>query len=456
MILKCIGNPGFRASLLARGFWFCAATAAWAGGPGAETTARAPAAAYGRQAFAQPAANLDRASHRAFAEGSRLFHNDWVETDPTGRQPAGLGPHFAARACAGCHVHDGRGAPGAAGLAVRLALPPGTPQDVVAAYGEQLTPLALAGVAPRGQLRIRWQAVPGRFADGQRYTLRRPVLEPHAPGYGPLPNGTGLSARVAPQLVGLGLLDAVVEDDIWANERAQAAQPGPVKGRAGKVFEPFDGREVVGRFGWKASAGSLHHQIASALFHDMGVTSPQFPGQPVQRGQGGHGVQPVVPQPELSRDTFLLMLDYQFGLGVPARRRTETAQVRRGEALFTQAQCATCHRPAYTTGKGWFPALSRQAIRPYTDLLLHDMGAGLADSHSSGQAGGAEWRTPPLWGVGLIPQVNGHQLLLHDGRARGVLEAILWHGGEADPSRRQVLRMSPGERRALVAFVNSL
>lgn len=443
MIRKCICNPGFQANLLAAGFWLCAAAAAWAGGPGGETTARAPAVAYGRQALAQPAANLDRASHRAFAEGSRLFHNEWVESDPTGRQRAGLGPHFSARACAGCHVHDGRGAPGVAGLAVRLSLPPGTPQDVVAAYGEQLTPHAVAGVAPRGQLRIQWQAVSGRFADGGRYTLRRPLLKPHSPGYGPLPGGTGLSARVAPQLVGLGLLDAVAEEDILANERAQAAQPGPVKGRAGRVFEPFDGREVVGRFGWKASTGSLHHQIASALFHDLGVTSPQFPGQPAS-------------QPELSRDAFLLMLDYQFGLGVPARRRTETAQVRRGEALFMQAQCATCHRPAYTTGKGWFPALSRQVIQPYTDLLLHDMGAGLADSHPSGRAGAGEWRTPPLWGVGLIPQVNGHQQLLHDGRARGVLEAILWHGGEAQAARERVLQMSARDRRALVAFVNSL
>lgn len=409
--------------------------------PAGSATSAAPAVAYGRQAFAQPAANLDRAAHRSFAEGSRVFHNDWQVTGSPGTARQGLGPHFAARSCAGCHVHDGRGHPDSVALVPRLTLPPGLPD----AYGGQITPQAVPGVTPRGQWRVRYRSVAGRFADGETYTLRQPVLELRALGYGPLPPGTQISARLAPQLAGLGLLDAIDEADILDNERRQAALPGPVKGRANRVFEPFDGREVVGRFGWKASTGSLHHQIASAFFSDLGVTSRHFPGErPDER-------------PELDTDTFLLALNYQFGLGVPARRNTESSTVRRGEQLFAQAQCAQCHRAQpYTTGKGWFPALSRQTIRPYTDLLLHDMGPGLADGRPDAQASGSQWRTPPLWGIGLLHQVNGHQRLLHDGRARGVLEAILWHGGEAQAARDRVLAMPRRDREALVQFVNSL
>lgn len=411
--------------------------------PGGATTAPAPARAYGTQVFAQPAANLDGASHRAFAEGSRVFHDDWVVHPGAAGQRGGLGPHFAARACAACHVNDGRGAPVAPALVVRLTMPPGTDARTAQAYGEQLTAQAAPGVVPRGHARLDWRPVPGRFADGTPYVLRAPVLKIDAPGYGPLPAGTLYSARVAPQLVGLGLLDTVADNDILDNERAQAALLGPIKGRANRVQEPFDGREVLGRFGWKANTGSLHHQIASAFFHDLGVTSAAFPGP------GGQA-------PELDTATFVQALNYQFGLGVPARRHTETTEVRRGQALFTQAQCGVCHRPAYVTGKGWFPALSRQTIHPYTDLLLHDMGPGLADGRPDALASGSQWRTPPLWGIGLIPQANGHQQLLHDGRARGVLEAILWHGGEASASRDAVRTMPRRDREALVKFVESL
>ncbi len=431
------GNTHWAAGL---GLLLVAAASAGAA-PGGATTGQAPAVAYGQQAFAQPAANLDKDGHRAFAEGSRVFHNDWVASATPGVARSGLGPHFAARSCAGCHVHDGRGKPDGVALVLRLSVPPGLPD----AYAGQLTPQAVPGVMPRGQLQVDYRAVPGRFADGQRFALRQPVLKLQALGYGPLPAGTQLSARLAPQLVGLGLLDAIDEADILANVRSQAALSGPIKGQANQVFEPFDGREVLGRFGWKASSGSLHHQIASAFFNDLGVTSRHFDGGTPQA------------PPELDSETFLKALNYQFGLGVPARRNTESATVRRGQVLFAQAQCAVCHRAQpYTTGKGWFPALSRQTIAPYTDLLLHDMGPGLADGRPDAQASARQWRTPPLWGIGLLPQVNGHQSLLHDGRARGVLEAILWHGGEAQGARDQVLKMPRRDREALVQFVNSL
>ncbi|MET0310989.1 MAG: di-heme oxidoredictase family protein, partial [Burkholderiaceae bacterium] len=152
---------------------------------------------------------------------------------------------------------------------------------------------------------------------------------------------------------------------------------------------------------------------------------------------------------------------YQAVIAPPARRNAGDAQVLRGQRAFAQAQCATCHRPSYVTGEGPFPrltskALSNQTIHPYTDLLLHDMGEALVDNRPDFQASGRQWKTPPLWGIGLLKDVNGHTRLIHDGRANGVLEAILWHGGEAQGARDSVLRMSREEREALVKFVESL
>jgi CxxC motif-containing protein (DUF1111 family) len=262
----------------------------------------------------------------------------------------------------------------------------------------------------------------------------------------------------------VGLLEAIPEAEILRNAAEQAARPDAIKGQPNRVWDAFAQREMLGRFGWKANAATLAHQTAAAFLGDIGITSARFPTEACMPAQqdclrapsGGKGTEPEIDDKTLGEVVF-----YQAVLAPPARRHVNDPQVLRGQHLFHQAQCAVCHRPSYVTAEGPFPhltsgALKNQRIWPYTDLLLHDMGEALADGRPDFAANGRQWKTPPLWGIGLIRDVNGHQKLLHDGRANGVLEAILWHGGEAEASRQQVLKMSRRDREALVKFVESL
>jgi CxxC motif-containing protein (DUF1111 family) len=303
--------------------------------------------------------------------------------------------------------------------------------------------------------------VPGRFADGTPYTLREPLYGFTALAHGPMARDVRVSPRIAPQLIGVGLLEAIPEAEIERNAAEQAAAPGPIKGVPNRVRDAFGEREMLGRFGWKANVATLAHQSAAAFLGDIGITSSRFAAeectarQPECRNAARGG------QPEIDDQTLADVVFYQAVLAPPARREASHPVVLRGQRLFAQAQCAACHRPSYVTAEGPFPsltspALARHRIWPHTDLLLHDMGPALADHRPDGRASGTQWKTPPLWGMGLIREVNGHQRLLHDGRARGVMEAILWHGGEAEASKQAVLKMSRAEREALVRFVNSL
>lgn len=438
--------------------------------------------ASGKNAFSFPLANLDDDERTRFAIGNSFFKRNWVEAPASTTARDGLGPHFIARACAGCHLLDGRGAPPdwsrtlgpepepAVALLLRLSVP-GTPAAHAGVvpeptYGDQFNNAAITGVKSEGQVRITSQPIHGRFADGTRYTLQQPRYHLVNLGYGPLASDVMVSPRIAPQLAGVGLLESIEAADIEANARTQAALPGPVKGQVNRVWDAFANAERVGRFGWKANVASLAHQTAGAFLGDMGITSSVFaqegctavqtdclaaPRSGTAQGQA----------PEIDDDTLAQVVFYQATLAPVARRKASDPQVLRGQALFAQAQCTACHRPSYVTGEGPFPLLTsaklaRQRIWPYTDLLLHDMGAALADGRPDFQANGQQWKTPPLWGIGLIPSVNGHQRLLHDGRANGVLEAVLWHGGEAKPAQENVLKMSLAERQALVKFVESL
>ena len=435
--------------------------------PGGDTTVFEE----GLNAFSFPAANLDEAGRTNFAIGNSFFRRNWVEAPSSTSARDGLGPHFIARSCGGCHVQDGRGAPPNAfkngttaeqpiGLLFRLSVrdAQGTPQHEPT-YGEQFTNSATQDVRAEGKVRIRYTELPGQFADGTRYSLRQPHYRFTDLGYGPMQPGTLVSPRIAPQMPGVGLIDAITEADILANVQQQAARSDGIQGMANRVFDPFAGKEVVGRFGWKANTGSLAHQSAAAFNGDIGITSEKFPREDCTPKQKDCAAAPRGGEkggPEIDNATLEKVIQYQATLAVPARRGYDNVDVRRGQALFAQAQCAVCHRPSYTTGASPFPALRGQKITPYTDLLLHDMGKGLADGRPDGLANGQQWRTPPLWGIGLVPDVNNHSFLLHDGRARNTLEAILWHGGEADAARQQVLKMPKADRDALVKFVNSL
>ena len=440
------------------------------------TAGEATVFASGQSAFSFPLATLDDAERARFAVGHSFFNRNWVEAPASAKARDGLGPHFIARACGGCHAQDGRGAPptvqGGAqeppvALLLRISLPGkgahGEPvPDPV--YGDQISNSAIQGVKPEAVIRIRQQPLSGRFADGARYTLQKPLYSFSRLNYGPLAGGVMLSPRIAPQMTGVGLLEAIAPSNILDNAARQAAAGGPIKGQANLVWDAFSQSVRVGRFGWKANVATLASQTAGAFVGDMGITSSVFPDEtctPKQKDclAAPHGAQGRTP--EIDDKTFSDVVFYQSVLAPPARRNFNDPEVVRGRALFVQAQCSVCHRPCYVTAQGPFAQLTSsklnsQRIWPYTDLLLHDMGPGLADGRPDFLANGRQWKTPPLWGLGMIPEVNGHQRLLHDGRANGILEAILWHAGEAQDSKKQVLRMSASERAALVKFVGSL
>ena len=350
---------------------------------------------------------------------------------------------------------------------MRLSIPGVGPHGGVVpdpVYGDQLNNAAIQGVQAEGQVRIRYQNLPGQFADGTRYTLRKPLYSVTQLAYGPLSPGSMLSPRIAPQLAGVGLLDAIADADILANAAAQAAAAGPIKGQVNRVWDDFAQALRVGRLGWKANQASVASQTAGAFLGDMGITSTVHPNETCTPTQHDCLAAPrgaLGKAPEIDDRTLSDVIFYQSTLAPAARRHVADAQVLRGQALFAQAQCSACHRPSYTTGAAPFPRLSSPKVEglkiwPYTDLLLHDMGRDLADGRPDGAANGQQWKTPPLWGVGLVHGVNGHRKLMHDGRADGVLEAILWHGGEAQTAKRQVLQLNARDRQALVAFVESL
>ena len=433
-----------------------------------------------RNAFSLPAANLSSERQTNFFVGNSFFKKNWVEAPASTSARDGLGPHFIARSCGGCHLLDGRGAPPLArdgvnaeqpvGLLLRLSIPGDGGKDGVVSeprYGGQLNNRAIQGMKPEGEVRIRYEEIEGSFADGERYTLRKPTYMIVNTSYGPLHPKTLISPRVAPQVIGLGLLEAIRTEDVLANAERQVKEGNGVSGRPNRVWDAYANDWVLGRFGWKANVGSVAHQDAGAFVGDIGITSPRFTNDgctPAQKDclaavareavwrQGrGEG------RTDIDDATLDKVIFYTRTLAVPARRDWNAPEVLRGKRVFSEAGCASCHVPQYRTGTlAGFPELSNQTIRPYTDLLLHDMGEGLADERPDFQASGREWRTPPLWGIGLIKTVNGHTFYLHDGRARNLMEAVLWHGGEAEAAKQNVVNLDNTDRAALIRFLESL
>ncbi|MEX6502301.1 di-heme oxidoreductase family protein [Pseudomonas zhanjiangensis] len=423
-------------------------------------------------AFSQPSANLSPSRRLDFSVGNSFFRNPWVPAPATTTARDGLGPLLNTNACQNCHIKDGRGhppaaqAPSAASMLVRLSLPASAEQAETLkrlgvipepTYGGQLQDMANPGSVPEGKVRIAYRPLPVTFADGYRVELRQPSLEISQLGYGPMHPDTLFSARVAPPMIGLGLLEAIAEDAILANADPQDADGDGISGRANRVWDDARGQTVLGRFGWKAGQPTLNQQNAHAFAGDMGLTSSLLPADDCTAAQSACRAASQADEPEVSDNILASVLFYSRNLGVPARRDVDSAQVLQGKGLFHQAGCQGCHTPRFTTAADAAEAeLANQLIRPYSDLLLHDMGAGLADNRGEFLADGREWRTPPLWGIGLTEAVNGHTQFLHDGRARNLLEAILWHGGEAETAKQQVLTFNADERAALLAFLNSL
>ncbi|AVX90798.1 MULTISPECIES: di-heme oxidoredictase family protein [Pseudomonas] len=429
-----------------------------------------------QNAFSLPSANLPPSRRVDFSVGNSFFRSPWVIAPSTTTARDGLGPLFNTNACQNCHIKDGRGHPpapdaaNAVSMLVRLSIPDSpayanvieqlgvVPEPV---YGGQFQDMAVPGVTPEGKVRVEYTPVPIRFKDGTEVELRKPVLQFTQLGYGPMHPDTRFSARVAPPMIGLGLLEAIPEEAILANAAAQAKENNGIKGRVNRVWDDELQKTVAGRFGWKAGQPNLNQQNVHAFSGDMGLTTSlrpfddctdaQIACKQAPNGNGPDG------EPEVSDNILRLVLFYTRNLAVPARRGVNDEQVLAGKNLFFQAGCQSCHTPKYTTAANAAePELANQVIRPYSDLLLHDMGDGLADHRSEFQASGRDWRTPPLWGIGLTQAVSGHTQFLHDGRARNLLEAVLWHGGEAQQAQQQVLSFNAEQRAALLAFLNSL
>jgi CxxC motif-containing protein (DUF1111 family) len=402
-------------------------------------------------------------SRRAdFFRGRNLFRQVWVVAPAQDADVDGLGPLYNRLSCIACHPRNGRGfAPEGPeeemrAMLVRLGLPGVGPHGgprMHPVYGEQLNELAIPGVVPEGRAVIRWEEHTVELAGGESVRLRRPVVDFRDLGYGPLGQDVLVSLRIGQPVYGLGLLEAVPDDAIMALARRE----GVIAGRPNSVWDVAQGRMVLGRFGWKANQPTLRQQVAAAALGDLGITSSLFPEETCTVVQTGCAQAPGGGDPELTDAQLDAMELYLQLLAVPARRDADRPDVRRGEALFREFGCGDCHVPELRTGAHpRFPELANRTIRPYTDLLLHDMGAGLADGRPDFGARGSEWRTPPLWGIGLAGRAGRRAGYLHDGRARTLLEAVLWHGGQAAHARDSVAAADPEDRAALLRFLDSL
>ncbi|MCB0874317.1 MAG: thiol oxidoreductase [Thermoleophilia bacterium] len=414
-------------------------------------------------AFGLAARNLGREERRAFEIGDSLFTQNWVTAPASTANRDGLGPLLNAQACASCHVFDGRAKPPTdpddpeRGLLLRLGVSEGDTESPHPVYGDQLQDRAILGVDPEAQFVIDTTDVPGTYGDGTPYTLQRPTYRITDPAYGPLGRNLLLSPRIAPQLVGMGLLDAVPEAQILASADPKDADGDGISGRPNRVRDIQTGRAVVGRLGWKANVANTRDQTAGAFRGDIGVTSRLAPEEPCTPSQTACNDAPTGPTPQLDDEALDRVTFYVTTLAVPGRRNLDDPAVTTGARFFQTAGCTGCHTPTMTTSASDVTsAVEHQTIHPYSDLLLHDMGDGLADGKRDGRATGREWRTQPLWGIGLVEPINGHTRFLHDGRARNLEEAILWHGGEAVGAREAFRTADRATRDALITFLESL
>jgi len=437
---------------------------------GSFTVARADA-----DAFAEPAPVLSYQQRQKFLRGRHHFNQNWVQFPSIGGD-WGLGPTFITDRCSNCHVKAGRGAPPdradrqPMSLLVRLSVPGegmhGAPRPHPV-YGDQVQNQGLMGqdrdgtflgerVFPEAEVFIDWEEHTVAFADGEKASLRKPAVRWGRMWFGPVGPDTMLSLRMAQPIQGLGLLEAVPEATILALADAQKALG--FNGRPNRVRDDINRTTALGRFGWKANQPSVKQQIAAAFAGDLGVTSSLYPDMNCPGPQVDCAAQPPGNQPELIDSDWDEITFWELALAVPARRNVADPQFRRGEQLFAEARCSVCHVPQMTTAETFppLPQLAKQTFRAYTDLLLHDMGEGLADGRPDFQAGGRDWRTQPLWGIGLSKTVSGSNHFLHDGRARSITEAILWHGGEAEASKERFRTMGKVEREALLRFLEGV
>ena len=427
------------------------------------------------EAFAEPAPVLTYKQQQTFMRGRQHFNQKWVIFPSMGGD-WGLGPTFIADKCSACHIGGGRGVMPTAeqepvGVLIRLSVPGKDPHGGVKphpTYGDQFQNQGLTGkdeynhgkgdrVPPEGTVYIDWEDVSVvAFSDGEKVSLRKPKPRFDKLTFGPFGTETMMSLRFTPPIFGMGLLEAVPEQTLLDIAEKQTQQG--ISGRMNIVWDPYLKQIRKGRFGWKANVPSIRMQIALAFHGDIGATTSLFIEDNCTPVQDLCLASTPNNRPEVVDVNWDETEFWTHGLAVPARRNVDDPDFKRGEALFDQAKCSVCHVPTMKTAEEFkqLPQLANQTFHAYTDLLIHDMGEGLSDGRPDYDAGPTEWRTPPLWGLGLSKIVTGSTSMLHDGRAANATEAILWHGGEAEPSREAFRKMAKVDRDALLKFLNSI
>lgn len=413
----------------------------------------------GRGAFGEEVNGLSAYDAFVHEVGDKIFEQTFVTAPAPYFQ--GLGPIYNNVSCISCHHNDGKGfpIPGSihSGLLVRLSMP-GTNEHnealPVPGFGVQFQDKAISGKQAEGKFSIEYEDVPVHYPDGTTVTLQKPIVS-FRNLYQPLPSGFEFSLRLAPPVFALGLLALIPEQDILNNEDPTDKNGDGITGKANRVWNPTTQREELGRFGLKANQATLLTQVAGAFNQDMGITTY---AAPIESSFGQAQYDHFKDDPEVTDSMLDAVVFYMQTLAAPARRNVSDPEVLQGERLFTQINCSGCHKTVMFTGTDIrLPMLSNQRIQPFTDLLLHDMGEGLADNRPDFLATGREWRTAPLWGLGLLKKVNGkNAYYLHDGRARTIEEAILWHDGEAALAKNKFMQLTLSERKSLIVFLESL
>jgi CxxC motif-containing protein (DUF1111 family) len=457
--------------------------------PGGETSV----SAYPFASLEKPAANIDDELRPDFHAGKALARQPWIKAPTATDARDGLGPVFNARTCLTCHIKGGKGnipqdndSPITTTL-VRLSqatFNPDTSTEVLLkqglvpheVYGDQIqnqsTSLAhhlrnnksaqhlTHDVSPEAYLYVQWHFSKFIFPDGREVDLRKPTIDFRYLGYGPLGDDTLISIRMAPSIHGMGLLELILQQDIDALADEHDQNQDGISGRVNQVWDVQTQSLQPGRFGLKSNKPTLAMIVAGAFANDLGISNPLFPDQPCTNQQPtcqqqitGNNAEGF----ELPQHLLDLVVDFNRNLAPIKRDNADNKKILQGRELFYQTGCNGCHQPRFVTGESEkFTHLSKQEIWPYTDLLLHDMGESLADNRPEFLANGQEWRTAPLWNLGDQVDVNGSNVLLHDGRARNVEEAILWHGGEAKNAKDKFVNLPITQREALMQFVYSL
>lgn len=447
-----------------------------------------------RQSYIHPGAAVKGMQKLNFWTGFSFFRDPWVASPSSTKSRDGLGPLFNTRSCISCHDAGSRGPMAKVGesmpssLVIKLGLRDKSNDinyqetDLTKSltlvdpnYGDQIQPRGILfrhpklAHAPKGEalLKLSYQTIDGLYADGSSYQLSQPKYQLTKMAYGDLADHIGLTPRFAPNIFGAGLLDAIHVDDLLAQEDVDDNNQDGISAKYNRVMNIATGTLDIGRFSLKAKHPTLAQQIAAAFRNDIGITSRLFPTescteqqiicqQTARLGESSneHSHQAAF---EISDKLFNLVVSFNQLLGVPPARNLTTEKVSKGREHFYQLGCQQCHTPSYRTDKNYpVEVLADQLIWPYSDLALHDMGEMLADNVKEDDANGQEWRTPPLWGIGLQKSTTKQQRFLHDGRANSISEAILWHGGEAAVAQKKFTQLTANQRQELVEFVRAI